>query len=176
MHLTTNGEVALARRGTWDGMAGWFRAAVAPGMTRTNAPAVTHVDRRHVYFPLSRAVAVAPGDRVTIRLRIRPADMLLSWTVEVRSEAGAFRESHSTLEGMLLTREELRAHDPARRPRLSDRGQARATVLALCDGGRPLAEIEREVQARHAALFPTTGEAQAFVAEVVSRYGVFDPA
>jgi protein arginine N-methyltransferase 1 len=174
--LALGGDVTIARTGTMHGVAGWFSAEMAPGVALTNDPVARHLDRRHVYLPLTCAVDVQPGDRVSIRLRIRPADMLLGWTVEVRSAAGTFRESHSTLEGMLLTREELRAQDPAQRPRLSDRGHARATVLALCDGGRPLAEIEREVQARHAALFPTAGEAQAFVAEVVSRYGVFDPA
>jgi protein arginine N-methyltransferase 1 len=174
--LALGGDVAIARAGTLHGIAGWFSAEMAPGVTLTNDPMAKHLDRRHVYLPLTRAVDVQPGDRVSIRLRIRPADMLLSWTVEVHAAVGTFRESHSTLEGMLLTREELRAHDPAQRPRLSDRGHARATVLALCDGGRALAEIEHEVQARHAALFPTAGEAQAFVAEVVSRYGVFDPA
>lgn len=174
--LAIDGEVTIARAGAMHGIAGWFSAELAPGVTLTNDPTRTFLDRRHVYLPLTRAAAVAPGDRVAIRLRIRPADMLLRWAVEIGTAAGVVRETHSTLEGMLLTREELRSQDPGGRPRLSDRGQARATVLELCDGARSLAEIEHEVQARHASLFATPGEAQVFVAEVVSRYGVFDPA
>src|SRR4029079_3992072 len=142
----------------------------------TNDPTKRFLDRRHVYLPLSRAVAVAPGDRVSIRLRIRPADMLLRWAIDVRTAGGVARETHSTLEGMLLTREDLRAQHPDRRPRLTDRGRARATVLALCDGARSLAEIEREVQARHPALFASAGDAEDVVSEVVLRSGVFDQA
>jgi hypothetical protein len=174
--LAIDGEVTIARRGTMHGIAGWFSAAMAPDVTLTNDPVTSALDRRHVYLPLTNAVAVAPGDRVAIRLRIRPADMLLRWSIDVRTTAGGVRETHSTLEGMLLTREELRGQEPDARPRLTARGQARATVLELCDGARSLAEIEREVQERHAPLFATPGDAQAFVAEVVLRYGVFDPA
>jgi hypothetical protein len=75
---------------------------------------------------------------------------------------------------MLLTREDLRSNDPASHPRLTPRGEARRTLLELCDGRHPLEEIEREVQRRHPQLFASAAEAQAFVAEVVTRYGAFD--
>jgi hypothetical protein len=174
--LAIDGEVTIARAGTMHGIVGWFSAAMAPGVTLTNDPVTSALDRRHVYLPLTNAVAVAAGDRVAIRLRIRPADMLLRWSIEVRTASGVSRETHSTLEGMLLTREELRGQAPDARPRLTARGRARATVLELCDGARSLAEIEREVQSRHPALFASAGDAQAFVSEVVLRYGVFDQA
>ena len=55
-------------------------------------------------------------------------------------------------------------------PRLTARGEARRTVLALWDGARTLECIEREVYGRHANLFRDYAEAQLFVAEVVTRY------
>jgi len=164
--------------GTLHGIAAWFAAVLAPGVEMTNAPgAPSRINRRNVFLPLHPAVAVVPGDRVTIDLRIRPLDLIVNWTVAL-ARAGSSevvgRMRHSTLGGMLLSREDLRSHDPSSRPRLSERGEARRTLLALCDGGRALEEIEREVFRRHPALFPTAGDAQAFVAEVVARYGVFD--
>jgi hypothetical protein len=81
---------------------------------------------------------------------------------------------HSTLGGMLLTREDLKAQHPASRPRLTPRGLARRTLLELCDGDRSIADIERELQRRHPDLFPTRAGAQAFVAEVVAGYGSFE--
>ena len=48
----------------------------------------------------------------------------------------------------------------------------RLTVLALCDGRRSLADIEREVYERHAPLFGDREEAAVFVAEVVVGYSV----
>ena len=173
--LRIEGDVAIERGGVMHGIGAWFSAAMAPGVTMTNAPdAPARVNRRQVFLPIERPAAVAKGDVVRIGLRIRPDDMLVSWFVETRTRSGAIRERHSTLEGMLLTREEIRAHAPQSRPRLSPRGLARLTLLSLCDGGHSLADIEREVRRRHPTLFANDAQAQAFVAEVVTRYGAFD--
>ena len=176
--LRVHDTVAIARAGQLHGIAGWFSAELCPGVDMTNAPgAPARINRRNVFLPLHPVVAVAPGDLVTIDIRIRPVDLIVTWTVEVtRTSAPAekIRVRHSTLGGMLLSREDLRSHAPTSRPRLNPRGEARRTLLSLCDGRRPLEEIEREVFRLHPALFPTPGDAQAFVAEVVARYGVFD--
>jgi len=39
-----------------------------------------------------------------------------------------------------------------RTPVLTAAGQARKTILDLCDGTRPVADIEAEVERRHASL------------------------
>ena len=176
--LRVRDTVCVSRAGVLHGIAGWFSAELAPGVEMTNAPgAATRINRRNVFLPLDPVVEVAPGDAVTIDIRIRPVDLIVTWTVEVARASApgdVIRMRHSTLGGMLLSREDLRSHAPSSRPRLTPRGEARRTLLALCDGGRPLEEIEREVFRLHPALFPTPGDAQAFVAEVVARYGVFD--
>ena len=60
---------------------------------------------------------------------------------------------------------------PSRVPFLSSRhGETPAFRSALCDGRRPLAEVEQEVFRRHPKLFRSSQEAAAFVAEVVTRY------
>jgi protein arginine N-methyltransferase 1 len=175
--LRVGGVVTAARAGLMHGVGAWFVAAMAPGVTMTNAPcAASRINRRNVFLPLERPIPLAAGDEIRLAIRIRPGDMLVTWAVEARTAAGVFRERHSTLEGMLLTREEVRAHDPASRPRLTPRGLARQTLLSLCDGRHSLAEIEREVRRRHGDLFETDAQAQAFVAEVVTRYGAFDGA
>jgi protein arginine N-methyltransferase 1 len=173
--LHIGGSTTIAKAGTMHGAGAWFTACMAPGVTMTNAPgAAARINRRNVFLPLDRPLAVAPGDRVTIDIRIRPADVVVSWTVEIERATGVTRERHSTLSGMLLTKEDLRAHDPRSRPRLTPRGEARRTLLLLCDGAHDLASIERGVFEAHPDLFATLGDAQAFVAEVVSRYGVLD--
>jgi protein arginine N-methyltransferase 1 len=176
--LRLRDTVTVSRAGTMHGIGAWFSALLALGVEMTNAPgAPSRINRRNVFLPLHPAVAVVPGDRVTIDIRIRPVDLIVNWTVDVTrasAPAGVVRMRHSTLGGMLLTREDLRSHAPSSRPRLTPRGEARRTLLALCDGARPLEEIEREVFRQHPALFATPGDAQAFVAEVVARYGVFD--
>lgn len=167
IHFTAS--VIADRPGTLDGIGGWFVADLGAGVTMTNAPDdPNRIDRRNVVFPIDPPVDVSPGDNITVSMRIRPGDLLVHWIVTVRN--GEYRCSHSTLTGMLLTREELRRTNPHFVPSLTPRGEARKTVLALCDGGHTLACIEREVFGRHRPLFRDYNEAQVFVAEVVTRY------
>jgi hypothetical protein len=101
---------------------------------------------------------------------------MLTWKVEVRGESGASRNgdraafAHSTFRGMLVSREDLERTRPQFVPVLSARGEARRSVVNLCDGHRALHDIETEVQRRHPDLFPSLAEAAEFVAEVVTRY------
>ena len=167
MHFTAS--LIVDRRGTLDGIGGWFVANLGAGVTMTNAPGdPDRIDRRNVVFPIDPPVDVRPGDNVEVSMRIRPSDLLVHWVVTVRN--GEHRSSHSTLRGMLLTREELRRTSPHFVPSLTPRGHARRTVLALCDGAHTLDCIEREVFDRHRSLFRDYTEAQVFVAEVVTRY------
>jgi protein arginine N-methyltransferase 1 len=169
--IRLRGTSTIERDGTMHGIGGWFDAELAEGIRLTNAPrAAVRLNRRNVFLPLNAPVPVQRGDRVDMHVRIRPFDKMVSWDATIHTANGAVLDRHSTLHGMLLSREEMHSHTPASTPRLTKRGQARRSVLELCDGLRTLAAIEREVHARHPDLFPVLGEAQAFVAEVVSRY------
>lgn len=172
--FAVSADVAITRAGTLDGIGGWFSAALSPHVTLSNAPlAADRIARRGVVFPIRRSVAVTAGDRVSVRMRIRPADLLVRWTVRL-FRGGAAEASErfdgSTLTGMLLEPTHLHRTDPDYVPNLTARGKARLSVLALCDGRRALAAIEREVYDRHPALFLDRGEAAVFVAEVVTGY------
>jgi hypothetical protein len=170
--LVLDATLTIDRSGTLDALGGWFTSELAPGVVVTNAPdADSRLDRRNVVLPLDRPVPVAAGDTVQVDVRVRPAERIVAWRGVVRGAAGVqTRFSQSTLGGMLLTREDVRRLKPATVPRLTERGLARRTVLELCDGRRPLDDIEREVLRRHPALFRSPAEAEVFVAEVVSRY------
>jgi protein arginine N-methyltransferase 1 len=157
----------IARAGVMHGVGGWFSARLSPSVVLTNSPtAARRLTRRNVYLPIDRPVAVGPDDRVAIRIHADPVEVALTW--EVRAGGGTFL--HSTLRGMLLTREDLRRTRPDFVPALTPRGVARRTVLELCDGTRSLEAIEREVYGRHHELFESPADASVFVAEVVTRY------
>ena len=172
--IAVSAEIAVSRSGTLHGIGGWFCATLSPGVTLSNAPLAAHrIARRGVVLPIRRATAVAAGDRVSVRMRILPADLIVSWTVRVfRGDAGEASErfDHSTLRGMLLDPERLHRTRPDYVPNLTARGKARLSVLELCDGHRPLAAVEREVYDRHATLFRDRADAAVFVAEVVAGY------
>src|SRR5947209_19568807 len=177
-----NAEVVLAaaRPGTLHGIGGWFEAQLSPGVTLTNSPlAARPIFRMQVFFPIGQPVSLEERDQIGVKLRILPAGGIVSWTVEVRGGGGhgpaptnKGRFAHSTFQGMLLCKEDLERTDLEFVPRLSPWGQARRSVLELCDGRRALGDIEREVHRRHPAIFQSPAEAAAFVTEVVTRYAV----
>ena len=178
-HATTEpfcGEATavIRRSGMMHGLGGWFTAELAAGISMTNSPlAPEQVQRRQVYFPIDRAVQVAEGDLVQIRMMIRPTDSLVNWSVEVlNGNTGLKKDSfrHSTWKGMLIPGEDLKRTQPGFKPKLNPRGEGRRTVVNLCDGGRTLTEIEDEVFRLHPDLFRNREAAAVFVAEVVTRY------
>lgn len=162
----------IARAGTMHGIGGWFGAQLSPTVRLTNAPdAADRINRRNVFLPIDRPVRVRPGDAVDVTLFINPVERMLSWRATItRSGEPPLSFTQSTLRGMLIGREDLQRARADFRPSLTDRGVARRTVLDLCDGRRPLAEIERAVFERHPSLFRTEADASVFVSEVVSRY------
>lgn len=171
-------STTIDRPGVLHGIGGWFSAQMSPGVTMSNSAFdAKQINRRNVFFPIDRPVAVAKGDQVRIAMTIRHSDLLVAWNIEIRSgqQTGATpppisRFSHSTFQGMLLCQESLQRTQPQFVPTLSARGEARRSILELCDGRRSLAQIEQEIFRRHPQLFGSPGQAAAFVAEVVVRY------
>jgi protein arginine N-methyltransferase 1 len=158
-----------ARRGELHGIGGWFDAELAPGVRMTNSPlSPDRITRRNVFFPIDTPVMVAEGDPVRVRMHIRPADVLVTWHVDVRGGERTFR--HSTMLGKLLWQDDLRRTHPGFVPHLTPWGAARQAVLELCTGQRALRDIETAFYDRHRDLFRSFGDAQRFVAEVVTRY------
>jgi protein arginine N-methyltransferase 1 len=170
-------SMELQRAGILHGVGAWFSAQLSPNVAMSNGPLETKpIRRRNVFFPIDRPVAVEKGDRVRVTMSIRPNELMVAWTVEVRDKQAAAGSApkaqftHSTFQGMLLCKEDLERAQPQFVPSLTPRGEARRSILELCDGRRSLVEIEQEVYRRHPQLFPSSSEAAAFVAEVVTRY------
>lgn len=164
----------ICRSGTMHGLGGWFVAQLAEGISMTNSPfSPERIQRRQIYFPIDRPVQVIERDLVRIRMTVRPADSLVNWNVDVLDgHSGAKKDSfrHSTWKGMLIPSEDLTRTQPGFTPKLNQRGNARRTVVNLCDGLRTLTEIEEELFRLHPDLFRTREVAAVFVAEVVTRY------
>ena len=172
--VVVSAESRIERAGTLSGIGGWFVATLAPGVTMSNSPlAADRIGRRGVVLPIARPVTVAPGDRVRTVMRILPDDVLVSWTVEwFRGDASvpADRFHHTTLRGMLLEPEKIKRTRLDYVPSLNARGEARRSVLELCDGRRTIGEIEQATHDRHRPIFRDRGEAAVFVAEVMVGY------
>jgi protein arginine N-methyltransferase 1 len=172
---TFGAEVAIKvkRAGTMHGISGWFVAELARGVTMTNSSlAKHHVNRRNVFFPLEQPVKVAKGDSVQIAMNITPRPTTITWRVRVTDRVGAERAKfiQSTLKGMLVSRETLMQTRPDFVPVLDRHGEARRTIVDLCDGRRTSAEIESEVLRRYPDLFATPTDAAEFILEVIGAH------
>lgn len=168
----------IERAGTVDGVCAWFSAELAPGVHMTNEPGhPQRIDRRAALLPIDAPARVERGDVVHVEMRMLPPDVV-SWRVTVSPAAApaghAVTSDHSTFRGMLISREDLARTHPDSRPVLTPAGEARRTVLELCDGVRSLRGVQDEVYARHRGLFASWNDAALFVAEVVTRYTVAD--
>jgi len=166
-------ETRVSREGVLDGLAGWFDARLSDTATMTNSPtAFERIRRRQMFFPIAASVGevrVSPGTRIEASVQML-ADDVFAWQVSVVPERGEpLTFLQTTVRGMFLTKDDLKRGDPQSRPTLNAGGAALLTVVSLCDGSRPLAEIEAEVFRLHADLFSSRQDAAAFVASVIAR-------
>jgi ubiquinone/menaquinone biosynthesis C-methylase UbiE len=182
LHLPTSGESTLRietefsihRDGTLNGIAGWFSAQLSATVSMTNSPVCPkRINRPVMVFPMGRAVPVSIGDRVRLKMILRPADHSVSWTVEVWGSDGVepratFR--HSTAKGLLLCREDLVRTHPNHVPRMNGWGKAHAYAVSLCDGIRTLREIEEELWGHFPEIFTNRSDAASFVAALLDKY------
>ena len=158
---------AIAPNGaTIQGLAGWFVAHLAPGVTMTNDPrSRERIDRRAVFLPVIEPFAVRTGDEVGIEIFVRPRQMFLSWSVQVSGRV----QRQTTFGGMLIARSDVQRMRPDAVPQLTARGRARLATLQLCEAGRTVQQIESELASRYPDLFAGAEDAAAFAAEALSR-------
>ena len=168
----------VRRAGTFEGIAGWFHAQLSPGATMSNSPLDPRaIDRHAAFFPVEHAVEVREGDVIGLEMHVIPREPVMTWKTSVQrpSDPGAHPEEiasfvNSTFNGMIVSREHLSKTRPTFRPKLTRRGEARAFALALCNGKRPVSEIEESLFEEYRDVFPRRDEAGVFVSEVVSRH------
>jgi protein arginine N-methyltransferase 1 len=179
--LYLKARVTTTRGGTLHGIGGWFSARLSERICMSNSPLATHpINRRQLFLPIDHPTAVRTGDQVRIMLHLLTSALAVTWQVEVwgdddnrRDQSQGLKQtrfSQSTLQGILLSQENLRRTQPDFIPQLSPWGEAQRLVLTLCDGQRALSEIEQEVYRRHERLFGSLDTAEAFVAKVIARY------
>lgn len=163
-----NATLRIERDATLHGLAGWFDCELADGVSMTNSPLSERaIDRPQAFLAIAEPVPVSAGDEVRATIMARPADDLIAWIVELPASGRRF--SHSTWPAMPTLPGDLARSRPDHVARVSREGRARMTVLGYCDGVRTVREIEAAVLRDHPDLFPTRGETERFVAQVLGR-------
>jgi type I protein arginine methyltransferase len=165
----------VARHGVAHGVVVWFDAFLGDGARFSNAPGQPPLIYGSGFFPLSAAVDVEPGDRVSVALRadLIQSDYVWSWDTtihdgeSVRAKA-QFRQS--TFFGGPLSIERAHKRGSRFKPALTEQGAVDSTILQAMTGDHALDDIARLVMARHPGQFRSPHEALARVADLSEQY------
>lgn len=104
------GEISwrTIRSGTAHGIAIWFDAELADGISFTNYPAAPELIYGNGLFPFEQPVEVREGERIEVRLRADQVqnDYVWSWTTDFIDQKTRFEQS--TFYGVPLSTEQLK--------------------------------------------------------------------
>jgi protein arginine N-methyltransferase 1 len=156
--------------GRFDGFVGWFEAELSPSVTVTNDPWSGHrIDRWCNFYPVDEAFDVGAGDRIGLRLDIRPRLGVVSWSADVERGPGDRRSSrHSTFWGSFLTAGTVGGFALDTPVPCSDRVDLVRAVLDLVDGSRSQADIVSALGERVGTAFVSPEQLEAFVRNVTT--------
>ncbi len=157
--VVTHAETA----GNVTGIVGYMRAHLDPegGVSLTNDPADPgRFDRWHVYHPVEPAIAVEPGDEITMSFTINQRGDLTTWRVE----GGGETRAASQFQGDFL--DPLVMFDPPGDtvPPLSRDGQCRRAALDALGEGVPFSELVEMLVRDHGDQFRTHDDARRYAA------------
>jgi hypothetical protein len=165
-------EWTVARPATAHGIAAWFHADLAEGVSFHTGP-----DARTVYgtalFPWPQPVALSAGDRVRSTLNARQAgdDYLYSWDTELERQGAphlCFRQSD--LAGRIPSLAALRRRADGFVPVLAEEGQVDAFALARMAGQASVAEVAEALLERFPGHFASREAAVSRAGTLSDRY------
>lgn len=170
-------DFEVTRPGTGHGLVLWFDGQLAPGVVIPNGPGRPRTPYGSMFLPWPEPVTLAPGDRVTVRLRadLLGEDYVWTWKSEIvrrpDGRGSPLRFEQSTFAGAPLTRQTLSRREAQARPRLGPDGEAARFVLDRLDGKTTLADIADELASQPCGRFASPREALDFVARLSGLYG-----
>ena len=140
----------------------------------SNAPGAPKAIYGQAFFPLSRPVEVAEGDRADLALRAHLVDDDYVWHWRTRITATDGKEKarfdQSTFRGTPRDLEALRRGAESFAPRLADKGAATHAALAAMDVATPLGDIAARLHRDFPTHFPTRQAAFRHVAALSQQY------
>ncbi|MEO6387293.1 MAG: 50S ribosomal protein L11 methyltransferase [Croceibacterium sp.] len=150
-----------------DGLAGWFACEIFDGVWMTNSPvAPARIKRSQAFLPFASPLSVIKGDKLEVNMSVRHEENIISWSARVARTGQASRQS-TWASTILDPRDRTPPAESA--IELSREGEARRDLLGMVDGRLTGEEIELEMLARYADLYPSIDLVAAFVRSEICR-------
>lgn len=157
----------IERDGAADGVAVWFDADLASGITFSNAPSAPRALYGQAFFPFQQALDVRTGDALAVAFRAHliEGDYVWAWDTTLTRHGDdahpvSFRQSN--LASGLVSLDVLRRHGADHRPSRTASADACRTMLGLVDGARTIGAIAAALRDAHPLIFPDAASAQRF--------------
>jgi protein arginine N-methyltransferase 1 len=172
---TGTAAFTVERAGTCHGIYAWFDGNPAEGISYSNAPTLPELVYGRVFFPLEEAIAVAPGDRIEVKLSARQfkGDYIHLWDTRITSGEGKvlgdFRQS--TFRAAVTTPAQLAKATPDYVPTLNTDGQVTSLALQEMAKSTPLQQIAEKLAAQFPKRFTQPGDALDEVARLSAKFG-----
>ena len=172
LHVGGTSTATVRRSGVMHGVCGCFVTTLAGDIRMGNVPGDSGTTNfAQAFFPLENPVAVEEGDAISIGIESHDGHAV-RWQVEIsRGQRVQASFDHSTLAGLLLSRESLRKHASNYQPRLTARGAMERALLDRFDGATPASDLQKWLRNQFADLLPTDGEAESLLKATIERYG-----
>ena len=170
-HAAGTPEWRVERAGRMHGLAVWFHAELADGVSFHTGPG-TRTTYRTSFLPWAESVEVEPGDTVRAELSARrvAGEYVWGWSARVERPGRKPAEMrHSTFFAAPPSPARLRRRDDGFCPSLSDDGRVEATALSMMDGATPLGDVATALEAAFPHLFPTREAALTRAGQLAER-------
>jgi protein arginine N-methyltransferase 1 len=173
--VQANMEWTVVRAGTAYGLSVWFDSELIEDITLSNQPGDSELIYGQGFFPLSRPVEVAVGDRIETMLAANLVGEDYVWRWHTRIFDGESKDvkadfKQSTFFGAPFSAERLRKRAANFVPTLSNEGQVHALIFRLIDGGTALEDIAKRVSERFPSEFADIEKALDKVGEISQRF------
>jgi protein arginine N-methyltransferase 1 len=166
----------VTRPGIGHGLGVWFDSILAEGVSLSNAPGHPELIYGNAFFPWSRPIPLAAGDRVEVALKANLVgeDYIWRWDTRVldpdRPDSPKASFAQSTFYGAPLAAARLRKRAAGHVPQLHEKGQIDRFILGLMDGKASLGDLARRVYERFPARFARWEDALTSVGELAEKY------
>jgi protein arginine N-methyltransferase 1 len=169
----------LQRATTVHGLAVWFDCQTTDGVTFSNLPGSrTENAYGQALLPWSRPCELAPGDEVSVRIRIDSVgeDYVWGWNTDIIPGADTSRTRvsfrQSTFLGAPLSPETLRKRARGFAPTVNQEGCIDREILQQMAEGLSLDQIAQKVATQFPRRFPTRQNALDRVADLSAKYSL----
>ena len=164
--IETELSVYARRKGRLHGLAGWFNAELAPGISVSNGPTEKASHWGLAFFPIDQPVLVDRGNRVVARVQSTGNGEYWNWRLDVNGH----RFEQSSRRGSLQSAVTPPNLPPNLTPALSHSGEIQRFLLTQFDGQRGVGELANDLLRHFPAEVTSKEQAAALVGEAVRRY------